>query len=226
VVFESYFARKPPFDGEDSKEFPDGFVVEALAQWCRAEGDKMYIVTEDKAMTRAAIADEHLLPMNSIHEVLTRAVADLSSAAEAVAEAILSDPAFDSSLEAALRRRMEEVVYVYDGDLPDGDAYEGKLLSIEEINDWSVVGSNDHLLSLILNAKLKVLVEIQYEDRDHAFFDKEDGRWFGAEIGSTKVEDEIEVEVLVEIERGTGIVREARVLNEEVSINGSADWDY
>jgi PIN domain len=35
IIFERYFARNPPFDKPDSKEFPDAFVVEALDQWCK-----------------------------------------------------------------------------------------------------------------------------------------------------------------------------------------------
>jgi hypothetical protein len=226
AVFESYFDRKPPFDGEDSKEFPDGFVVEALAQWCREHGDQMHVVTEDKAMTRAVVADERLLALKDVHEVLTRAAADLGSAGEAVAEALLGHSAFDSSLEAALRVQIKEVVYVYVGDLPDGEAYEGELLSIEEVSDWSVVGLNDRRVSLILDAKLKVRVEVQYEDRDEAMYDREDDRWFGAETASTEIDDEIDVEILVEVERETGTVREARILTQEINIYGRSDLEY
>jgi hypothetical protein len=226
VVFTTYFDRKPPFDGEDSKEFPDGFVVEALSQWCRHESDQMmYVVTEDKAMTRAISADKRLRPLKDIHEVLARAAAGLGANGEAAAEAVLAKPAFDGSLEASLRPQMKEVVYVYVGDLVDGEAYEGKLLSIEEVGDWSVVGLNDRRVSLILDAKVKVRVEVQYEDRDHAIYDREDDRWFGTEIASTEVEDEIDIEVLAEVERKTGAVSEAKVLTEEVSINGPSDWD-
>jgi PIN domain len=74
AVFETYFDRKPPFDKEVSKEFPDAFVIEALRQWCREQGDRTYVVTEDKAMTRAVSADGHLLALKDIHEVLTRVI--------------------------------------------------------------------------------------------------------------------------------------------------------
>jgi PIN domain len=226
VVFDMYFDRKPPFDGEDSKEFPDGFVVEALKQWCREQSDRMHVVTEDKAMTRAASADDHLIPLKDIHEVLARAAADLGAAGESAAEAAISEAAFDSSLEAALRAQMKEVVYVYVGELAEGEAYEGELLSIEEVGDWSVVGLSDHRVTLILDAKVKVRVEVQYENRDDAIYDREDDRWFGAEIASTEVDDEIDIEILVEVERQTGTVREAKVLTQEVSIYGPSEFEY
>jgi hypothetical protein len=121
---------------------------------------------------------------------------------------------------------MKEVGYIYVGDLPDGEAYEGELLSIEEVGDWSVVGLSDRRLTLILDAKVKVRVEVQYEDLDHAIYDREDDRWFGAEIASTEVDDEIDIEILVEVERKTATVREAKVLTQEVSISGPSDWEY
>jgi hypothetical protein len=92
--------------------------------------------------------------------------------------------------------------------------------------DWQHRRRIRERVSLILDARLKVRVEVQYEDRDEAIYDSEDDRWFGAETTSTEVDDEIDVEILVEVERETGIVREARVLTQEVSINGPSDQDY
>ena len=79
AVFETYFDRKPPFDGQDSKEFPDAFVVEALRKWCREQGNRMNIVTEDKSMTRAVLEDARLIALKDIYEVLARAAARRSS---------------------------------------------------------------------------------------------------------------------------------------------------
>ena len=61
VIFDAYFNRKPPFDIEGSKEFPDAFVLEALRQWSRQHEDRIYVVTRDKAMNRAASSDDCLL---------------------------------------------------------------------------------------------------------------------------------------------------------------------
>ena len=129
AIFERYFTRKPPFDSEDSKEFPDAFVIVALADWCQQHGNQAYVVTQDKAMMRAAAA-ERLLSLKDIQEVLARAAADLDSAGEAIAEGVLNHPAFDQSLEDFLNSQMTEMVYVYAGDLADGEAYEGELVSI------------------------------------------------------------------------------------------------
>ncbi len=226
VVFQSYFDRNPPFDGNDSKEFPDGFVLEVLKQWCEKEGKKLLVVTEDKAMIRTIAANEKLLHLKDIHELLARAAADLGAEGEAAGEDALNGPSFDFTFEAALAAQLGEAVFVYYGDLPDGEAYNGKLLSIEEVDGWSTVALSEDRVTLILNAKVRVQVEIQFEDLDGATYDREDGRWFGAETTSTEVEDEVHVEVLVEIERKDGRVHEAKILDQEIIIYGPSDLDY
>lgn len=219
TVFDAYFARRAPFDGENSKEFPDAFAIEALSQW-RAKADKqIYVVTHDRAMKRAAL-DRNLLQLEDIHEVLVRAAADLGAEGETAAEAVLNNPAFENSLGAVLGPLIKEIGYVYMGDLAEGEAYEGELLSVEEVYDWSVVGLNNALVTLILDVKVKVRVEIGYEDRDGAMYDREDGLWVGSEVASTKVDDEVEMQALVEVDRKSGVVGDARVLSHEVSIYG------
>jgi PIN domain len=224
-IFGKYFDRKPPFDGQDSKEFPDAFVVEALAHWAETQDEKVHVVTEDKAMTRAVQADLRLLALNTIHDVLARAAADLGARAEAIADALLSHPTFDMTLERLLKAQMKEATYVYTGDLAEGEAYEGELLVIEAVGDWSVVSLNAHRINLILDVTAKVRVEVQFEDRDSATYDREDDRWFGVENASTEVEDEVNVEVLVEVNRSSGEVVDAKVLTAEIEVFGPSDYD-
>jgi PIN domain len=226
AIFARYFDRKPPFDGEDSKEFPDAFVVEVLARWAETQDDKVHVVTADKAMTRAAEADTHLLPLKTIHDVLTRAAADLGSQAEAVADELLRHPAFDTTLERLLEAQMKEATYIYTGDLAEGEAYEGKFLAIKAVGDWSVVSLNAQRISLILDVRVRVRVEVQFEDRESAYYDREDDRWFGVENASTEVEDEVDVEVLVEVSRTSGEVIGGKVLTSEIDVSGPSDYDY
>lgn len=68
-------------------------------------------------------------------------------------------------------------------------------------------------------------MEVEYEDRDSAIYDREDDPYYGAEAASMRVDEDIEIEVLVEVERKTGKVREAKVLTAEISIYGPSDWD-
>jgi hypothetical protein len=158
--------------------------------------------------------------LKTIQDVLARAVAELGAQAEAIAEALLKHPAFDTTLERALKAQMKEATYVYTGDLAEGEAYEGELLAIEAVDYLSVVSLNPHRISLILNVTVKVRVEVQFEDRDSAVYDREDDRWFGVENASTEVE-----EILVEVNRASGEVIDAKVLTDEIEVFGPSDYD-
>jgi hypothetical protein len=124
--------------------------------------------------------------------------------AEGIAEALLNAPGFDASFERLLQAGVKDAAFVYAGDLAEGEAYEGQLT--EQVGDWSIVGLSDRHVSLIVDATIKVSVEVQYEDRDSASYDREDGVWIGAEDAAMQVEDEAEVAVLVEIGRASGEV--------------------
>lgn len=226
AIFDTYFARLPPFHGEGSKEFPDAFALEALSRWCSAQGERIYIVTEDVAMRRTANDHPSFLTLPDLHQVLAAAAADLGAEGETAAEEALNGQDFDGSFELQMVNQIGEVAFVYVGDMADGEAYGGELVSVEAISDWSVVGLSDDRVTLILTVDVKAKVEIQYEDREDAIYDKEDGVWFGAESGSTHVEEEVQLEVLADVARATGAVRDAKVLTPEVSIYGPSDDDY
>jgi hypothetical protein len=146
--------------------------------------------------------------------------------AEGIAEALLNAPAFDAHFERLLQAEVKEMAFIYAGDLAEGEAYEGQLIDIEQVGDWSIVGLSDKRVSLILDATIKVSVEVQYEDRDSAVYDREDGVWIGAEDAAMQVEDEADVEVLVEIDRASGKIVGGELLTSEISVSGPHDDSY
>ncbi|MBJ7318605.1 MAG: DUF4935 domain-containing protein [Brevundimonas sp.] len=225
-IFEKYFSRQPPFHGENSKEFPDAFALAALTQWCAEARERLYVVTEDKAMAETARRHASLLPLKDLHDVLTRATADLDAEGEAIADATLNLPNFDGSFQNALTLETKDVVFIYSGDLPEGEAYGGELISIDMIDGWSVVGLSQDRITLILGVHATVRVEIQFEDRDDAHYDREDGVWFGVRSAATEIDEEVRLEVLVDLDRVTGLVIEARILDDEVGVHGPSDYEY
>ncbi|MBV8521414.1 MAG: DUF4935 domain-containing protein [Acetobacteraceae bacterium] len=228
TIFAQYFERKPPFVEGKEKEFPDAFVVEALRRWARDHNTQLYVVTKDDGIIRAADADPHLLPLKDISEVLTRATAGLQSQAGPIAEDLVSHPVFDRTLEQLLKARMKEATYVYTGDLPDGEAYEGDLLEVE-VDSWSVVGLYAERISLLLDLTVEVRVEVVFTEDDGAFYDREDGRWIGDMTTVwTYVESNVPVKVLAEVSRTSGEVVEAQLLRSEIVISGHPSYcdDY
>ncbi|WP_296176268.1 PIN domain-containing protein [uncultured Brevundimonas sp.] len=229
VVFASYLRRDPPFNGPESKEFPDGFAFEALSRWCAREKERIYVVTQDGAFLKAAEGHPSMLPMKDLHGVLASAAADLDEEvdSETIADATLDGQDFDGSFVAAMRDQIREVVFVYAGDLAEGEAYQGEFVSIEQIDGWSVVGLSAERITLILEALVTVRVEVQYQDREGAIYVREDDRWFGSESASADVEEEVRLQILVDLERARGRVLNAKVLTPEVTIHGGwTDYEY
>lgn len=177
-------------------------------------------------MLRAAEKDIRFLPLKSIHNLLERASGDFGVDGENAAEEAIHGQSFDHSLEIFLEDQIKDITFVYTGDLPNGEAYEGQILRVEQVYNWSVVALNDTRISLILDLLISVQVQIQYEDRNLAFYDKEDDRWYGSEAASRDIEADIDLSVLVDIERATGQVCDGKILTNEVSIIGPSEWDY
>jgi hypothetical protein len=47
----------------------------------------------------------------------------------------------------------------------------------------------------------------------------------GAEAGAAEIEDETEVSDLTELDRGSVDVVEAKILDDEISVSETSDWD-
>jgi hypothetical protein len=94
------------------------------------------------------------------------------------------------------------------------------LVRIEEVFDWSVVGLSASRISLILGVRVVILVEVQYENRADAMYDREDHVWIGTESAYAEVEDDAEIEVIVDVDRNAGEIRNGKILTPEVRIRG------
>ncbi|XWN32735.1 MAG: PIN domain-containing protein [Devosia sp.] len=220
IIFSRYFSELPPFE-RGAKEFPDAFVLQALCEWCEQNSEKMIVVTNDKAMSKAASNMHRLIPMSSVDDVLAGAGAEFGGDWENVVDALLHGQNFDGSLVQQLESEVSTAPFVYTGlDLAEGEALEGELNSIHEINGWSLIHGDEGTVVIILYCELDVSVTISYENRTDAIYDREDDIWYGAENSTTEIQSDIGVDILVEINRKKSTVRRARILNREISVDG------
>lgn len=218
-VFRDYFARKPPFDKGD-KEFPDAFMVKTLDAWCAAHGERMYVVTQDKAMQRYVEASPNLLLLTSIEELLAgaRATSEPDGAAEAIAEALLGAPDFDDRLERAIYSHVDELIVDYAGDLPEGEVSDVGFEGVIQFLDYRIVAKTRTRLSLLMNIDTEINASVTYEDRHLATYDREDDQWIGAEWETTEVRDSITLEMFVEIDIASGEFINSELLRTEYTI--------
>lgn len=165
VVFDRYFAGEPPFDRRASKEFPDAFVVEALARYCKGNEISMYVVSGDAALCRAAGEHAALLPLQTIEDLLAAATAEGGDDLEAVADEIFASPGFDGQLTDAIETDLDFVDFAYYGPLAEVSVLQAKLEEIVSIDDYAVAALDEARIGLILHTNAIVDVRLRYIDQ-------------------------------------------------------------
>lgn len=71
IVFDKYFKSEPPFGGTNKKyEFPDAFVLEAVAKVSKDRGHSLYIVSDDSDMEKYADTLDNLIHLKRVDELL------------------------------------------------------------------------------------------------------------------------------------------------------------
>ncbi len=177
VIFDRYFARQAPFEDRGSKEFPDAFVVESLARYCRTNEITMYVVSGDAALRRAAESHDVLIPQQTIDEILAAAATAAGDEAEieALVDELFAAPGFDAQVMAAIEADLDFVDFTYYGDLPEGSVQGAKIEEIVSLDDYHVAAFDGKTIGLILqvntilDATIRYLDEDELRDRDDDF---------------------------------------------------------
>jgi hypothetical protein len=199
-IFESYFRRLPPFDKADSKEFPDAFVVAALDKWCTAKHQRMYVITRDGAMQRAAKRTNTLIPLPSLDMLLQLiAKAQDPKILERV-ERILNSTSWDV-IEEQIRESIDQLGTVYTGSLQDGEVVEHSSGNDAiKLVEFHVVSVAEDQIEVVAKARVPISFDVQYLDTSTASYDSEDKEYIGgeSEIESFDVEKGINVFVVID----------------------------
>ncbi len=208
-IFKAYFERRAPFDGKSPKEFPDAFVIEALEAWCTEQKTRMYVVTADKAMRRAASTTATLIPLATLDELLEAATIEHSPDVLQTVEAILSQADFTGRLTEAIDNAIQWAGIVYIGDLNRGEAQGVERVSDPFITDWTVISAEEGSYGLVIEVSVDLLVQVHFLDLSMATYDSEDGRYYGAQPSAAQVaEDGATVRIFVQVSEDGTITRE------------------
>jgi hypothetical protein len=215
-IFESYFRREPPFDKQDSKEFPDAFVVMALDRWCQSEHQKMYVVTKDKAMLRAVDQTKTLIPMPTLEDYLALRVENPKIVKKV--EHILESKAWDT-VEEHVRGRIGQLGTVYTGSLHDGEVvdHEPGDRSVELI-DFDIISASDDQIELVAKVKAPVSFDVQYLDTSSAWWDSEEKEYFGGETETETFEQEVVLSLLVVIDSEDKSISDVDILTRDIHL--------
>ncbi|CAN7256875.1 PIN domain-containing protein [Rhizobium sp. LjRoot98] len=208
-IFEKYFAGEAPFTNRGSKEFPDAFIVEALADYCSRHGITMYVISGDSALRAAAASHPTLLPLASIDDLLASCAAEADIDLEPMVEAIFETPHFDDQLVAALHDQLGFVEGIYYGDLTDGTVREVFVDEVQAIDGYRLAAIDNKSLSLILDVPcvLSATIDYIYDDPD---VDEGDGEYFTTATESSR--SRATLKLYVRIDTATGDFKEAELL--------------
>lgn len=215
VVFDRYFAGTPPFDHRGSKEFPDAFVVEALARYCQSNEISMYVVSGDAALRKAAGEHDTLLPLETIEDVLAAATAESGGDLEAIADEIFAAPGFDHQLTEAIEADLDFLDFAYYGSLSDVSVLGAQLDEIVSVDGYDVAAFDDAKIGLILHANTILAVRLRYVDETE-LRDKDD------DIIPTELETTVRTHARLKIYVSIGLrtlrFMETELLTRDVSV--------
>lgn len=224
-VFAKYFSRVAPFDGKSPKEFPDAFVIETLAAWCRDNHTLMYVVTNDAAMLRAAASHPELIGVRKLSDFLAYATIAHTPDIVSTIEGLADRPEFAKELGRALDEHIDELELSYVGELADGEAGEATRCGGPDDIDWTVISAAEDRYGLLVSFNVDLMVNVAFEDRSMASYDREDGVFIGAEWSRTEIEEPgvtLRMFVLIDAD---GKVVSSELLTREVEIQGASDWE-
>lgn len=224
-IFKNYFAGRPPFQARESKEFPDAFVIAMLEQWCISNETTMYVVGGDKAMGDAADVSPQLLRLRTLAELLQGASALENPDVIRRTHEALSDLFFMDELESLLGKSIDKLTPNYVGDLPEGEASSFKFIGVRDVVDHKVIAASDTEISVVLDIRVLLLVRVDYERRDSAVFDREEGMWVGGYIVDRDIEADPVIRVFGRVETGPTLFRlkEIEILTEEFEVHDDED---
>ena len=227
-VLDRYFNRQAPFDKERSKEFPDAFALLALENWCADSQERIYVVSKDEAVRRAADESDHFIAIDSVENLFALvAAAQDHNIAETISD-VFDEPPLLNSLQDTLSENIGWVGALYDGDKHDAEVVAMEIIQIEEIENLTVLRVDQDQVSCFARVKLLVSAEINYEDVSEAMWDNEDGRYFGAESVVTEIQDSVTTRIFVELERdGEDItLSSARFIAQDITVTDYFDDGY
>ena len=197
----------------------------------RPAQERVYVVSKDKAVGRAAEAREHLIGVDGLHRLLALvASAEGHEIADAV-WAAFDEPPLRASLLDGLAQVAGQMGGVYGGDrYYEADVLGLEVEELEAIADVTILRVDDDQVACVADARLAVFAELDYTDVSDAWWDREDQRYYGAESGVAGIRDVIAAKVFVELEReGESFgLRSVGFLSEDLKVSdGTQDaWRY
>ncbi|MBA9030940.1 PIN domain-containing protein [Rhizobium leguminosarum] len=208
-IFKKYFSGAAPFEKRGNKEFPDAFMIEALADFCDANSAKMYVISGDAQLRAAAGSHSALIPLGSIDDILASCAAESDIDLEPLVDQLFDHPGFDDQLSEVLSNEAPYLEGLYFGDLTDGSVKDIWLDEVLAVDGYTLAAIDEVFVSLILDVPcvLKASVAYIYEGPDG---EEDDAQYVTTATGS--ISQHVYLKVYVRIDTSTGRFVEKELL--------------
>lgn len=183
-VLDDYFATNPPFkDGIKKTEFPDALSLNAIKIWCEKSSNSVIHLSNDKDFDEyenEAIDCSH--DLSSLLEFLFKESSDIQiELITAIYTKSLDE--ITTSIESLLPEDLNSLAY---SKIENDAWYENVDIDFIEIYETQIIigvineiGNDSFSYEIEINIYFSV--EAYYTDLSTAFYDKEDGIWWGEE---------------------------------------------
>ena len=200
-VIDRYFASEPPFDEPNSKkEFPDAFALLTLEDWCTRTEQRIYVVSKDQAVLRAAHASEYLIGVEGLELIFSLAeLAEGHDVGKVVLTALQEPSSLLSELQQTLSQDIGSARFVYGGVRDDGEVLGVDIVEVEDIDDVTVLRVDQDRGACVAHVRLLVSAEISYLDFSQPVWGRDDQRHSGGISVVTHIEGRIEARIFFEV---------------------------
>lgn len=189
-IINDYFEIKPPFkDGLKKNEFPDAININTIKKWCEINNVTSVYITNDKDF--ANYKNEFVNCSHSLPSILEFLYTEDDDIQYEFITSIFKKSIFEikSKIEEDF---IDDLNLLAFSNLENDAFYEDVECDFLEINEINVIIGTineieDEIFSYEIEMDITFSVEAYYTDLSMAYYDKEDGVWWGEErVSETK----------------------------------------
>lgn len=201
-IFDDYFKENSPFkEGNKKSEFPDAFVLNSIESWCKKFDERMYVVSTDPDF--GSFISHNLIQIKDYDELLNL-ISYTNSSEENIQR--INDRIDKNSQLIGERIKMNfQKQFPTDG-LDSNYFFEYEVQNFEFINvhiiNKSILSTEIGRATVELDVIIEYSVEVNYEDLNTGFYDKEDNVYYGTELGNQMItgSENLDVELIIDFE--------------------------
>ncbi|WP_198332318.1 PIN domain-containing protein [Psychrobacter aquimaris] len=175
IVFDKYFKSEPPFGGANKKsEFPDAFVLEAVAKVSKDRGHTLYVISDDGDMEKYADTLDNLIHLKRVDDLLDLVVRNEEELKEPVkfADSILEQ------LEEKLIESVKEIISSSEFYSDEANEFDDEIYQIDIesvcINHKNIISVSDENVEYEIDFEVVLKAHYSIADYDRSPWDPED----------------------------------------------------